>query len=1494
MDMIVVDMDGVRTYFSPALWNTMKARHPKATYHFASPNVPLLLKEGGKVVGGIMPIKLEKGSPIATGDVLTLGSKFGEPIPEKLLGDAEEGGTTEGAMRPGDRVMDINPNYAKRSELWNDDGAPTQDVDLVVIHELRRLGFNATEDGSAASYRTRYYKLEHDELLDEDGELQPIRLRVSDHPPNYNREWDVSVSVGNFTPMKAIEHIASKVEAKYTPSDKIVDLLFTDFDSLGGGKWLELRPDNLEGMRPRDLDRSLAESSRPSQADLDPEIAKAASETWRSLDGQRAAMRRIIDAADAETVSRGAQAIRDAVKDLDASPKAKKALLGILDRRPDLFEDVGVILTSDADAPLGAYNPGKSLVMLSKAFDAPDPKTAMEEIIHSVERFLTVDQRAIVYNEYAKEVSKEIRKLSAMRETAKAAKDTATVKELTAKIEWLRKAGKGYVTKDVPSEYYHLSDASEFWATKVMELEMGRADVSNLDRGMLRSALARTKELLRELWRAVKEKFGYGDKDLEAVWKNAKTGGEVRNLLNFDTRVDMETFFDRDVMEDDGAFNAAMRPQNKPLPVEVDKALKRAGGLREEKPLGVRVREGYNKIVDNAVERAIQGMFDFAYSVKKHSAEAWQSIHRARNAGQVFGHALTNGGLKFNRSTGLPEIDNRHNSLMEILKPAAQDGMVNHVVAYMGARRAEEELDRAAVDPKSKVRNPSPFTPAELKEMLALGKEKVAGGKTVADVADAAFEWNRQFLDFAVETGLIDATVRKEFERASYVPFFREIEIKLANGEDYLDVLEPATKGEIVGQDSGIKRFTGSDKKLSDLLENMMGMSYHLVNAGMKNVAATKTIDALTQAGVAQPVAANAVPRTKLKRDEAGFVSIMRNGKREWFQVTDPLVFNAVTFAGHDYGKFMNAFIKVASLPRRILTKGVTVSPDFMGPNIARDTVNAWAVTGEKMIPFWDTLKAMGKEVNAFLPEFIPFMGREAKPTDVRGKMQASGSGGGGYYGASGFLEGSAGGSGARFAKGFKKDLERSVRSDASKAVNLANPINWFRFMERLGEASENASRIAVYNAVKKRGGSEQEALWEAQNLINYNMQGQWAMMGLLGQLFPFFNARMAGLYRLGQAGSKATGAAKELVTTGKITDKQGKAMLNRALTMTALSAALAVWNWNENAEEYDAIEDWDRDSNWQFFVPNEDGTKTRYRMPKPFELGLMFGTAPERLVGAIHGNSTDKGDGKLLWDRFSHAMFETLNMPTYSEIQLIKPLEEVARNESFFTGRPIITPAQQGLEPEQQFSAATTRTARGISEAMPDFAPEALRSPKKLETLVRGYLGTLGSYALMSGDLMNDMQRSVTGMDVLPGAYGPTRKTRDLPVIRRFFEGVQDDTDYTRYMSKFYENLAASSMAAKTLQEVQRSGDMAKAKRIAEKYRLELLTQDFYLKAMGEIGDLNKVSRQINESKVLTPDEKREKLDRITQMKNRIARQTLKLAEKMEGSMSERAKGVK
>lgn len=233
-------------------------------------------------------------------------------------------------------------------------------------------------------------------------------------------------------------------------------------------------------------------------------------------------------------------------------------------------------------------------------------------------------------------------------------------------------------------------------------------------------------------------------------------------------------------------------------------------------------------------------------------------------------------------------------------------------------------------------------------------------------------------------------------------------------------------------------------------------------------------------------------------------------------------------------------------------------------------------------------------------------------------------------------------------------------------------------------------------------------------------------------------------------------------------------------------------------------------------------------RIPKPQEAGVLFGSGIE----ALFQQAADKDKDAV--SNFLKALIS--NMIPDIVPTLFLPILEWQANYSYFKGRQLVGSKYQRLPDELQYNDYTSELSKGIGSTLKV-------SPMKIDNLVRGYTGTMGA--------------------LLWGAAGePFAKANNLPA-KHFNEilFVRDfnvtDANLSRPMNEFYGILDKANR--------QHAGYGVKGKPEAAVKGIR--------SAGAMISKIRKDIDKITHSN-LTPERKRELIDKRKEKMNQIAKQ--------------------
>jgi hypothetical protein len=783
--------------------------------------------------------------------------------------------------------------------------------------------------------------------------------------------------------------------------------------------------------------------------------------------------------------------------------------------------------------------------------------------------------------------------------------------------------------------------------------------------------------------------------------------------------------------------------------------------------------------------------------------------------------------------------------LLEILAPLGDD--LNDWFGWMIGNRA------ARLAKEGRENN---FTAAQIKALQDLPGPRLAEfQKAAAQYA----EFKRSVLDVAQAAGLIDPAGRKAWDYADYIPFYRQIdERETFSGSKAPGVAQKAMaaagrKG-LAGQTSGIRTLKGGENALNDPMENLLMNFSRLIDASLKNNALRKTIAALKDTDVVKKVGYDftgvVVPRGQIEKEleDAGtppqvlavippeafegmakmwaikaptdpdVVRVMVGGKPQFYKVNDPLLLRALTsFVPFDFPGLgvMRAF-------KRLLTATVTATPEFMLRNFTRDTMAAQMIARDGFNP----AKSLAGIVKSYSEgggfESMLFAGASFQSGNINAADPT--------------------GTAVAMRRALRSKGLNGASADSFMATVLDTPAKFWEKYRQVGEAIENANREAVYEAAMKRtvihNGVRQDmrtaAAYEAKDLMDFTLRGSWAGYQLLADVLPFFNARVQGLYRLGRSDPKRLAAY--------------------GMLLAAASMALALGNAGE--DWYEELPDWDKDNFWHFKIGQH-----HWRLPKPFELGVVFATIPERIMRYI--KEYDRGSkttGRLWANVRDQLAFDPVP-------QMIRPALNAWANKDTFRDSPIEGMADEGKLPHARYSASTSATARvALDNKVVGPAADAIGlSPKKLEYLVGGYLGTAGLYALGLSDMV------VKRMEGRPP--GPAMRADDIPVVKAFYR--VDPARGTVFESDLYKMREDVEQIYRTLNAYQREGDAEKAREFAADNMAKLGVRRAVVDTAATLARMNKLRDQIIADPNLTPQQKREKLDELQRKKNEAAKKT-------------------
>jgi len=848
--------------------------------------------------------------------------------------------------------------------------------------------------------------------------------------------------------------------------------------------------------------------------------------------------------------------------------------------------------------------------------------------------------------------------------------------------------------------------------------------------------------------------------------------------------------------------------KNKPLTAETMQGVNpdfTAAANNIFKPQTRTIVEKISDLQDRFFQRLAQGIADQYRTIKDYSPIGYMQARLSKTTdgaieGIMFhGHVFNDGGAL--------NIKPNTKGLIESMKPLGNevDRYQMWVALNREARLPEEKRSRSD----------------DMDYLVANRNQLVQGtinGKPRAEVYASVLRdmsaLNKSVLNVALDQGFIDKFSYDNFAADMfYIPFYRQLEEGGAKGGQ--------TPAGLTRQNFSKALKGGGERPFADLMENTLRNWSHILSASMKNQAAVTTITDAAKLGAVE-AAPEPGPDT---------VEVKIDGKKAYFTIKDPLLLESISSIGYLGPK--SKFLDVSRNFKNILQYGVTMSPAFKVNNLFRDSVQSMAVSNLKKNPFANVIE-----------------GWIATDKDNPAHISAL-----------------AGGAIFNFGTAYEGNQSKLIKRLIAKGVNESDILDtpdkikaglsklWSAY-EDLGNKSEAANRMALYNQLREQGMSHLEASYQARDLMDFSMQGSWGAFRYLTQVVPFMNARIQGLYKLGRDGVVPTGRVLYNSLTGKeldLDDKK-KAEAFGIVAGAVCLASLALYGAFKDDDEFQKRDDWDRDNFWWIRLP---GMEAALRIPKPFEIGAL-GTIAERTAEQIfdanaEGKQFTSAVNRMVWDTFA------MN-PTP---QMFKPILDIYANKDSFTGAPIETAGMEALSKAERMTENTSPLAKMLLPVVNAALPEKSEmSPVQMDYAIKGYFGWLGGTAA-----------SVSMYAVMPFKDGEYPSTKWMDKASLGFVKTLP-AEQSQYTTSFYENNKQIQQAFADMRHYSEIGQMDKVQQIMEEKGDKLALQKIYTNTSKQMANVRKQITLVTMDPNMDGDTKREQIGQMKELISMMAKQ--------------------
>ena len=755
-------------------------------------------------------------------------------------------------------------------------------------------------------------------------------------------------------------------------------------------------------------------------------------------------------------------------------------------------------------------------------------------------------------------------------------------------------------------------------------------------------------------------------------------------------------------------------------------------------------------------------------------------------------------------------------SFQEIIKPVELAGKTNDFRTYLVSQRVIELSKRE-----------KPITTGiNTRDAYEAVNELETNNPEFKQIANDLYKYQNDLIDYAIESGLIGEESGKKIKEFNKfrVPFYRVME---ETQSAYM-----GSKRKIGGNiSSPVRKIKGSEREIIDPLESIVKDTYSIINAvernnigiAMGNLANQhyelgrlfEEVDSPMKAvkvNVAE-VLEKALETKELDIGDLEIGDLMVNifrpmqdkgnnmitvnfgDKQKTFQV-EPRLFR--TLQGLNI-EDLGLIVKIASFPAKLLRAGATLTPDFSIRNPLRDQWTAFIYSKYGFVPGYDFARGV----------FELF-----KKGDTYKLWRM----GGGEHSMMVSLD----------RDYLQNNFDDIVRTRGGKAFQyVKNPIELLRVLSEVGE---KGARLGEMIRASEAGADPIEGAYASRELtLDFARMGSKAKA--INAIIAFWNANVEGTDRLAR----------------NFKDYPAKTSFKILVSITLPSIILFLLN--EDDPRWKEIPQWQKDLFWIVFTKDHI-----IRIPKPFEIGILFGSVPERILEYMKKNDPE------VFDQLKKSVVEGAT-PGFIPTGLL-PIIETISNYSFFLERPIVPRGKEDYPAEAQYGTYTSQTAKELGKIM-QF------SPSKIDNIIQGYTGGLGRYAV------NVIDKVLEGVGKIDKPKEPAKDIEDYQIIKSFM--IRDPVGSSSESVNSIYNLYSKAIGERNyFNKLKKDGKIGEAEMFFDKSK-NIMFAPILTKVINDFSDINKSKEIIRESDLLSPEEKRESIKELNVLQTEIAKEILK-----------------
>jgi hypothetical protein len=740
---------------------------------------------------------------------------------------------------------------------------------------------------------------------------------------------------------------------------------------------------------------------------------------------------------------------------------------------------------------------------------------------------------------------------------------------------------------------------------------------------------------------------------------------------------------------------------------------------------------------------------------------------------------------------------------------------IEQEIARLDAQRLEPGL---APDQLNQVLNDLLDAKQDLKQ-IGIAKKKVRMDEQQIDFYSKLDEKNPELSKMMenwtkVNQNMIDMMLfskiisKKRAERLKgikdYVPWYRI-------QDDMEDVHDTSTMGGVRSNTNIAKekkfKDTEVNKDIDDIVDNMLHNVMTITRNSMRNHAANRVVDSF-----ATRVKGKIAVFTKEGSTKNGAVrlNILRNGRRIIVEIKDPLIAESVT----GMEDMAIPGMDILGMAANGLRRGITLWPEFQVRQLFMDAPTAALVSGVK-----NPTKLWGEV-------FVGFA-KAVKQGDPIVELLQS-------YGIGGYQS---------YTRTPEMELKQKIGLiEKSKFDWLMNKL------DQIGDASDMAQRVAIYNRVLKETGDQMQALVAANNIIDFKKRGSGRLAQALTRTVSFMNAyaQQIDVLAMTLAGSGYTGKSK------------AAALAQLGKTAALFSFYVMIYSWLVGGEDdYEELDDQTKLRN--IVIPKSlmqhIGINETLLIPMHTSASFFFKSIPEGTYNIVVKEGTNNEiDGTRIRKALAAAVIDSLLGPNPVPTGA-KPLIEIGLNRSFFTGRAITPKSLENIDAAEQYNATTSELGKILSALTGNpFNEKRVLNPIEADHLVRSLFGTTGAAVQWGSNIFSGDR--------------PTPRDKDNPFYGSFIAA-----DVGRAPEDlFYSFKDKVDSKYNTYQSLLKDAKFEQADKYFDRYEKEIYAHDYISAMDNSLAEINREIRALGRtSRDMTPDQRRAEIIEMQRLKNQI-----------------------